>query len=105
MFPKILKAKYLGGYRLHLTFQSGESGELNLQDDIVGAGGVFAPLEDLDYFAQVLINDETGTIAWPNGVDLDPVVLYLETIHPDEAKTFLDFVPECTDYAAEAIAI
>ncbi len=96
MFPKILKLTYLDGYRLQLTFQNGESGELDLHDDIVGAGGVFAPLEDLDYFAQVQVNHETGTIVWPNGVDFDPIVLYLETVHPSEAKTFTDLVLECT---------
>jgi hypothetical protein len=38
--------------------------------------GVFAPLKDLNYFAQVRVDPELGTITWPNGADLDPDVLY-----------------------------
>lgn len=41
-------------------------------------GGVFAPLKDIAYFAQVAVDPEAGTLVWPNGVDLDPDVLYSE---------------------------
>ena len=34
------------------------------------------PLRDPDYFAQVRVDPEAGTIVWPNGVDLDPQVLH-----------------------------
>lgn len=32
--------------------------------------------EDDELFAQVEVDPETGTIAWPNGADLDPDVLH-----------------------------
>jgi hypothetical protein len=38
--------------------------------------GVFAPLRDEKEFAKVRVHPELGTIVWPNGADLDPVVLY-----------------------------
>jgi len=38
--------------------------------------GVFEPLSDPAYFALVRVDSELGTIAWPNGADLDPDVLY-----------------------------
>jgi len=38
-------------------------------------GQVFEPLRDLEVFAQVKINPETGTIEWPNGADLAPEFL------------------------------
>ncbi|MFM7192421.1 MAG: DUF2442 domain-containing protein [Microcystaceae cyanobacterium] len=38
--------------------------------------GVFEPLKNPEYFAQVKVNPELGTIQWPNGADLDPDVLY-----------------------------
>jgi hypothetical protein len=38
--------------------------------------GVFEPLSDPACFAQVRVDRELGTIAWPNGADLDPDVLY-----------------------------
>jgi hypothetical protein len=39
---------------------------------------VFEPLLDMNYFAQVHVDPELGTVAWPNGADLDPDVLYGE---------------------------
>jgi hypothetical protein len=37
---------------------------------------MFEPLRDSDYFAQVRVEPELGTVCWPNGADLDPDVLY-----------------------------
>jgi hypothetical protein len=42
-----------------------------------GNGGESLP-GDPAYFAQVHIDPEAGTIAWPNGVDLVPEPLYEE---------------------------
>jgi hypothetical protein len=33
-------------------------------------------LKDRACFAQVRVGPEFGTIVWPNGADLDPLVLY-----------------------------
>jgi hypothetical protein len=30
---------------------------------------------DPDFFRAVAVDGETGTIAWPNGADIDPLVL------------------------------
>jgi hypothetical protein len=38
--------------------------------------GVFEPLDDPKFFAQVKVNTELGTVCWPNGADLDSNVLY-----------------------------
>jgi uncharacterized protein DUF2442 len=38
--------------------------------------GVFEPLRDADFFAKVELDEELGTIVWPNGADLAP-----ETLH------------------------
>ena len=37
---------------------------------------MFEPLANPDYFAQVRVDDELGTVVWPNGADLDPLVLH-----------------------------
>jgi hypothetical protein len=51
-------------------------GRVDLAPVIVGKGGVFAALNDPKVFAQVRVDPESGTIVFPNGVDLDPDVLY-----------------------------
>jgi hypothetical protein len=35
---------------------------------------MFEPLSEPAYFARVAVADETGTVGWPNGADLDPLV-------------------------------
>jgi hypothetical protein len=38
---------------------------------------MFEPLKaQPDLFGQVRVDDEAGTIVWPHGADLDPVVLH-----------------------------
>ena len=45
--------------------------------------GVLEPLSDPQYFAQVRVDFEAGTIAWPNGEDLAPEPLYEQAlVHP-----------------------
>ena len=78
MFPRIIEVRHIQAYRLGLTFTNGEKAELDFRDRIVGRGGVFAPLEDLDFFKQVKVDPEIGTLVWPNEVDFCPDVLYSE---------------------------
>jgi hypothetical protein len=44
--------------------------------DFIEFTGVFKPLKDLQFFSQVTVDPEFGTICWPNGADIDPDVLY-----------------------------
>ena len=78
MFPRIAEVRHIRAHRLELTFTNGEKAELDLADRIVGRGGVFAPLEDIDFFKKVKVDPEIGTLVWPNEVDLCPDVLYSE---------------------------
>lgn len=79
MFPRITSVQHLQDYILHLVFANGEEADLDLEERIVGRGGVFRPLEDIAFFTQVSVDPEAHTLVWPNGVDLDPDVLYSET--------------------------
>ena len=81
MFPRITKVRHIGEYRLELTFADGVQAELNFRDRVVGRGGVFKQLEDLEFFRQVRVDPEIGSIVWPNDVDFDPDVLYSEATH------------------------
>ncbi len=78
MFPRITQVRYIREYRLELTFADGVRAEMNFRKKVVGRGGVFKSLEDLEFFRQVRVDPESGTLTWPNAVDLDPDVLYSE---------------------------
>jgi len=67
--------KVLQDYRVWLKFSDGVSGELDLSY-ILRFKGPFLPLRDPDQFARAFADPESGTICWPNGADLDPLVLY-----------------------------
>ncbi|MEZ4517282.1 MAG: DUF2442 domain-containing protein [Chloroflexota bacterium] len=75
MLKDITNATPLPNHRLHLTFEDGVSGEVNVAD-LVSWSGVFAPLAQQSFFDQVQVDAELGTVVWPNGADLDPDVLY-----------------------------
>ncbi|MGO9262767.1 MAG: DUF2442 domain-containing protein [Bryobacteraceae bacterium] len=75
MLKDIVAAKALTDYRLHLRFEDGVEGVVDLAP-LLSFRGVFEPLSDPAYFAQVRVDPGLGTVAWPNGADLDPDVLY-----------------------------
>jgi hypothetical protein len=71
---RVVDVEHLGDFRLRLTFSDGLVRELDF--DGVLEGEVFEPLWDRTAFAQVSVDTVAGTIAWPNGIDLDPDVLH-----------------------------
>ena len=75
MLKDIIKAKALKDFHLHLEFEDGVKGEVDMRK-LIKFKGVFEPLKDETFFAKVAVNPEWGTIFWPNGADLDPDVLY-----------------------------
>jgi len=70
----VTSVEVLGHYRLRLGFSDGSSRDVDLTGEL--RGPVFEPLADPDYFSQVRVDEELGTIVWPNGADLDPLVLH-----------------------------
>ncbi len=62
-------------YTLHLRFGDGVEGEVDLER-LIRFEGVFAAIRAPEVFAAVRVDPELGTIVWPNGADLDPVVLH-----------------------------
>jgi hypothetical protein len=70
----VTEVRSAGVHRLHLAFDDGTVGELDFSDE--DWSGVFAPLSDPEFFARVELDDELGTIVWPNGADIAP-----ETLH------------------------
>jgi hypothetical protein len=76
MHPRIIAVHPLGAFQLSLEFTDGSRGVVDLRTWIAGRGGVFLPLQAPEYFASVAVDAEAGTVVWPNGVDLDPDMLY-----------------------------
>ncbi len=82
MIPKVLQAVAGNGFTVYVYFHDGTVRELDASE-LVKRGGVFSPLQDLDFFRDRLtvIND---TVAWDMDgdrnpctcVDLDPCELY-----------------------------
>jgi hypothetical protein len=58
---------------LRVVFDDASRVAVDLSDELHGE--VFVPLRDPDYFRQVFLNPETGTVEWPNGADLAPTFL------------------------------
>ena len=75
MLRDIVQVKVLDGCELHLRFEDGVEGRVDVAG-LVAFTGVFAPLRERGYFLKVRVNPDLGTICWPNGADLDPDVLY-----------------------------
>ena len=71
--PRVFRVAALGGYRLHVEFDDGTVGEIDLSDRLFGP--VFEPLGDETEFSKVAI-DEFGAIVWPCGADLAPDAIY-----------------------------
>ena len=73
--PDVIAATPLAEYKLHLCFDDGVEGDVDISK-IVPFDGVFAPLRELAVFRSVTVNPELGTIVWPGGADIDPLVLH-----------------------------
>ena len=71
---RITQVEPLGAFRLRLGFDDGSEREVDLADELWGA--MAESLRDPDYFNQVRVDPELGTIVWPNGFDMDPDVLH-----------------------------
>jgi hypothetical protein len=74
---RICTVEALEGFVVRIAFDDGTVREVDLEAELWGP--VFEPLrEDPQLFCQVRVDEELGTIVWPNGADMDPDVLHGE---------------------------
>lgn len=74
-FVRIVTAEIREEFEVELHFSDGTRKVVDLDPYL--RGPVFEPLRaNPALFAQLSVDDELGTIVWPNGADLDPDVLY-----------------------------
>lgn len=79
----IVDVEVMAEYGLRVTFDDGAVREVNLEGQLEGP--VFEPLRAPELFAQAYVDPESGTVAWPTGADLDPIVVY-EGLPPLNAR-------------------
>ena len=72
MYLSVKKVKPLSNYRLELTFENKEKKIFDVKPYL--DTGLFKELKNEKLFNLVKISYDS--IEWPNGVDLDPEVLY-----------------------------
>lgn len=63
---------------LVLEFADGECRVVDVRPFLKGP--MFQPLRDPKLFREVRVDADAGTVTWPNGVDLDPDVLYARSV-------------------------
>lgn len=71
----VKKAKYLGGYKLLLTFDDKKKKVVDFEKVLKGfRGEIFKPLKDVEYFKKFKVY--LGAVTWPNEADVCPDYLY-----------------------------
>jgi hypothetical protein len=83
MNPRVTQVSPLEGHHLLLKFSNGEQRRLDVRPYL--AYEVFQKLRDPAFFA--LVMPEHGTVGWPEGIDLDPDAVYLESLPLPEPTT------------------
>ena len=82
---------------VHLWFSDGFERDVDIRPLI--SGGVFQPMiDDLGVFRKVDVDEELGTIVWPNGADLDPEVLRYDlkpaSVQAEKPQEFVNVVTQ-----------
>jgi hypothetical protein len=82
--PKVVRATYEKGFRIHLTFNDGTDASVDFESWL--SGPVFEPLKRVAYFRRFFVDG--GTVVWPNGADIAPETLY-ETAQAERSNKSL----------------
>lgn len=79
---RVVAFEHLDTFKLRVEFADATEQVIDFEP-VIGRG-IFAPLADAEYFAQVWLDPELGTLVWPNGADFDPETLHDWPAHADE---------------------
>lgn len=61
-------------YTLRILFDDGHTQVIDFRPML--RGEMFGPLRDRSLFNGVTLDEESGTLVWPNGADFDPATLH-----------------------------
>jgi hypothetical protein len=84
MILHVIEARYERDYVIHLKFNDGAEGFVDLADELHGE--MFVPLKDLEKFRSFRVDPELDTIVWDNGADLAPEFLYDRLLVPAQPE-------------------
>jgi hypothetical protein len=90
--PSIVGVAVLRPHVMRLLFDDGLVRDIQYVPG-QSTGSMVLPLDDPDFFAQVRVDAEAGTVVWPNGLDLAPEVLHGD-FEPDHGLGFSDITPD-----------
>jgi hypothetical protein len=86
-FPRVTAVQPRESSRLELSFDNGVSGVVDFEGWLIGTGCVMEPLADPEFFRQVSVDKEAGTIRWPMGS------IYARTYSTAERREFRFHLP------------
>lgn len=61
-------------YTLRIRFDDGHIQVIDFRPML--RGELFGPLQNLSFFNRAELDEDAGTIVWPNGADFDPATLH-----------------------------
>jgi len=74
MILHVVDVKYLNEYKIWISFNNGNSGVVDLQNELTGP--IFEPLIDIALFKTIKVHPIMETVVWENGADLAPEFLH-----------------------------
>ena len=83
---KVVRAKYIEGYKIEFQFNNGIIKTIDLSNEIYGE--VFEPLKNIELFRRFKVDPDLQTIVWENGADLAPEFLYKKIKVKEEILTY-----------------
>ena len=76
---RVRSFEILSAYTLRVRFDDDTEQTIDLRPIL--AGELYGPLRDSELFNRVQIDQEVGTLVWPNGADFDPATLHDWPLH------------------------
>ena len=84
MILHVIQAEYQRDYIIHLKFNDGAEGFVDLANELYGE--MFAPLADVRAFKAFKVDPDLNTIVWDNGADLAPEFLRDRLLVPAQPR-------------------
>lgn len=95
----VTAVQVLPGFTLRLTFENGEVRRYAMSRLLARESTAFTPLRKVALFRQAFIAH--GTVRWPNGTDIDPELLYQQSV-PESEDSLVNALTEMPNVGEDA---